>query len=43
MKPAREIFDAAVRSACGGSADGRRKLYLGDHWETDVLGARAAG
>jgi HAD superfamily hydrolase (TIGR01549 family) len=43
MKPAREIFDAAVRAACGGFQDGRRKLYLGDHWETDVLGARAAG
>jgi len=44
MKPARAIFDAAVRAACGeGGADGRRKLYLGDHFETDVLGARAAG
>lgn len=44
MKPARAIFDAAVRAACGdGGADGRRKLYLGDHWETDVLGARRAG
>lgn len=44
MKPARAIFDAAVRAACGEEdADGRRKLYLGDHFETDVLGARAAG
>lgn len=44
MKPARAIFDAAVRAACGErGADGRRKLYLGDHWETDVLGAKAAG
>ena len=44
MKPAREIFDAAVRAACGeAGADGRRKVYLGDHWETDVLGARRAG
>ena len=44
MKPARAIFDAAVRAACGeAGADGRRKLYLGDNFETDVLGARAAG
>ena len=44
MKPAREIFDAAVRAACGpDAADGRRKLYLGDHYETDVLGAKRAG
>ncbi len=44
MKPARAIFDAALRSACGGrGADGFRKLYLGDHWETDVLGAKGAG
>lgn len=44
MKPARAIFDAAVRMVCGeGGADGRRKLYLGDHFESDVLGARAAG
>jgi HAD superfamily hydrolase (TIGR01549 family) len=44
MKPARAIFDAAARVACGEEgADGRRKLYLGDHFETDVLGARAAG
>ena len=44
MKPAREIFDAAVHAACGADgADGRRKLYLGDQWETDVVGARGAG
>jgi HAD superfamily hydrolase (TIGR01549 family) len=44
MKPAKAIFDAAVRAACGeDGADGRRKLYLGDHWETDVVGARRAG
>jgi HAD superfamily hydrolase (TIGR01549 family) len=44
MKPDRAIFDAAVRAACGNEgAVGRRKLYLGDHWETDVLGARGAG
>ena len=44
MKPARAIFDAAVRAARGeGGANGGRKLYLGDHWETDVLGARRAG
>lgn len=44
MKPARAIFDAATRAAAGGDGrNGCRKLYLGDHWETDVLGARAAG
>jgi HAD superfamily hydrolase (TIGR01549 family) len=44
MKPAREIFDAAVRSARGNAgADGLRKVYLGDHFETDVLGAKGAG
>ena len=44
MKPSREIFDAAVRAACGpDGGDGRRKLYLGDHFETDVLGAKRAG
>lgn len=44
MKPARAIFDAAARAACGAAgADGRRKLYVGDHFETDVLGAKAAG
>jgi HAD superfamily hydrolase (TIGR01549 family) len=44
MKPARTIFDAAVQAACGEErSNGRRKLYLGDHFETDVLGARAAG
>lgn len=44
MKPARAIFDAAVRAACGdGGPDVGRRLYLGDHFETDVLGARTAG
>ena len=44
MKPARAIFDAAARAASGGDGgNGARKLYIGDHWETDVLGARAAG
>jgi 5'-nucleotidase len=44
MKPARAIFDAAVRASSGDAGGGGgRKLYLGDHWETDVLGARAAG
>lgn len=44
MKPARAIFDAAVRAVCGETGvDGRRRLYLGDHFETDVIGARAAG
>ena len=49
MKPARAIFDAAVRAACGGGIEGpdgpggRRKLYLGDHYETDAVGAKGAG
>lgn len=44
MKPARAIFDAAVRAASGGEGgNGSRRLYLGDQWETDVLGAKAAG
>lgn len=40
MKPSREIFDAAARAAEGASV---RKVYVGDSWETDVLGAKAAG
>lgn len=40
MKPSREIFDAAWKAAGGG--DGKR-LYVGDSFATDVLGARAAG
>lgn len=40
MKPAREIFDAAVRAAGGGA---RRKIYVGDSFATDVLGAKNAG
>jgi len=41
MKPSREIFDAAWRAA----ADGKpvRKLYVGDSYTTDVLGAKNAG
>ena len=40
MKPSREIFDAAARAAEGANV---RKVYVGDSWETDVLGAKAAG
>lgn len=40
MKPSRAIFDAAHRSA--GSPPGRR-VYVGDHFETDVVGAKGAG
>ena len=40
MKPAREIFDAAWKSA--GGEPGRR-VYVGDSFATDVLGAKAAG
>ena len=41
MKPSRKIFDAAWDAANGGKP--ARKLYLGDSFETDVLGAKAAG
>ncbi len=40
MKPSRGIFDAASRAAGG---NGRRKVYVGDSWESDVLGAKGAG
>jgi 5'-nucleotidase len=39
MKPSRGIFDAAWRMAGGGDV---RKVYIGDSWETDVVGAKAA-
>lgn len=41
MKPSRAIFDAAWQAGNGGRK--ARKLYLGDSFETDVLGAKAAG
>ncbi len=40
MKPSRLIFDAAAKAAGGGE---RGRLYVGDHFETDVVGAKAAG
>lgn len=40
MKPSRVIFDAASRAAGGGE---RRRLYVGDSFATDVVGAKAAG
>lgn len=40
MKPAREIFDAAWKAAGGGEG---RRVYVGDSFATDVLGAKAAG
>jgi FMN phosphatase YigB (HAD superfamily) len=40
MKPAREIFDAAWKAAGGGPG---RRVYVGDSFATDVLGAQAAG
>ncbi len=40
MKPARAIFDAAWKEAGGGDV---RKVYVGDSWESDVLGGKAAG
>lgn len=41
-KPAREIFDAALKAA-GVEGIPVRKVYVGDHFESDVLGAKAAG
>ncbi len=41
MKPARAIFDAAWRTA--GAPEGVRRVYVGDSFATDVLGAKAAG
>lgn len=40
MKPAREIFDAAVTAADGADS---RKVYVGDSFEKDILGAKNAG
>lgn len=40
MKPDRRIFDEALRLAGGGE---RRKVYVGDSYEHDVLGAKSAG
>ena len=40
MKPSRAIFDAAAEAAGGGA---RRRLYVGDSFATDVVGAKAAG
>jgi 5'-nucleotidase len=40
MKPSRAIFDAASQAA-GGEA--RRRVYVGDSFATDVVGARNAG
>lgn len=41
MKPSRAIFDAAFRAT--GAPRGTRKVYVGDSFATDVLGAKAAG
>jgi putative hydrolase of the HAD superfamily len=40
MKPSRKIFDAAWNAAGGGT---RRRVYVGDHFATDVVGAKGAG
>lgn len=42
MKPSRAIFDAAERAALPGGGPAR-KVYVGDHFETDVVGAKSAG
>ncbi len=39
MKPERAIFDAAVKAA----GDAPRKVYVGDSFENDVIGAKNAG
>ena len=41
MKPSPAIFDAAFRAA--GAPAGVRRVYVGDTFATDVLGAKAAG
>ncbi|HTS03177.1 MAG TPA: HAD-IA family hydrolase [Thermoanaerobaculia bacterium] len=41
MKPSRAIFDAAFLAA--GAPAGARRVYVGDSFATDVLGAKAAG
>ena len=43
MKPARGMFDAALRAAAPEGEDGQRKVYVGDSFENDVVGAKAAG
>lgn len=40
LKPSRVIFDAAAKAAGGGE---RRRLYVGDCFATDIVGAKAAG
>ncbi len=40
MKPSRAIFDAAWQAAGG---DACRRVYVGDSFATDVLGAKGAG
>ena len=41
MKPAREIFDAAWKAGANGASV--RKVYVGDSFATDVVGAKNAG
>jgi putative hydrolase of the HAD superfamily len=44
MKPDRRIFDAAVHAArLAGAGGAGRRVYVGDSYEHDVLGAQAAG
>jgi putative hydrolase of the HAD superfamily len=40
MKPAREIFDAAL-TLCGYKPD--EVVYIGDAYESDIVGAKRAG
>lgn len=41
MKPHREIFDHALRIT--GHANPQEMLYIGDHYESDIIGASQAG
>ena len=44
MKPDRKIFDAAVEAARrAGAGEAGRRIYVGDSYEHDVVGAVAAG
>lgn len=40
LKPDRRVFDSAMRSA---GARPEHSIYIGDHFETDVIGSRNAG
>ena len=44
MKPDRRIFEAAVEAArLAGAGEFGRRIYVGDSWVHDIVGARGAG